>query len=95
MTDSSITVVTWSEKVSGSLPGNAITITGLGKGNIPNGVLNIEKDGTVRSQNAVILEAHSFYSTGLITGKSLGTVTITASVKCVPDVHASILITVY
>ncbi|WIG83643.1 hypothetical protein KFZ68_17295 [Photobacterium damselae] len=62
-TDSAHAVVTWTGTVPGVLPGNTITITGLGKGAIPNGVLNVETDGTFASQTAVILESHSFDDT--------------------------------
>ncbi|WP_297478249.1 hypothetical protein [uncultured Photobacterium sp.] len=59
-TDTAHAVVTWSGTVPGVLPGNTLTITGLGKGAIPNGVLNVEADGTFASQTAVILESHTF-----------------------------------
>lgn len=62
-TDSAHAVVTWSGSVPGVLPGNTITITGLGKGAIASGTLNVEADGTFASQTAVILESHSFDDT--------------------------------
>lgn len=57
-TDTAHAVVTWSGTVPGVLPGNTITITGLGKGPIPNGVLNVDADGKFKSETAVILESH-------------------------------------
>ncbi|HIF9081096.1 TPA: hypothetical protein ACX6NP_003957 [Photobacterium damselae] len=62
-TDSADAVVTWKGTVPGVLPGNTITITGLGGGKIPLGQLSVLEDGTFASSAAVILESHSFDDT--------------------------------
>ncbi|HGO5291157.1 hypothetical protein EQ875_01425 [Photobacterium damselae subsp. damselae] len=62
-TDSANAVVTWKGTVPGVLPGNTITITGLGGGDIPPGQLSVLDDGTFASSASVILESHSFDDT--------------------------------
>ncbi|HIF9340570.1 TPA: hypothetical protein ACX6RU_000614 [Photobacterium damselae] len=52
--------VKWFGTVPGVLPGSDIIITGLNKGDVQDGILIVENDGTFVSQDTVALESHSY-----------------------------------
>ncbi|HIF9415938.1 TPA: hypothetical protein ACX6SD_003861 [Photobacterium damselae] len=52
--------VKWFGTVPGVFPGSDITITGPAKGDIQDGILMVDNDGTFVSQDVVTLESHDY-----------------------------------
>ncbi|AWK84235.1 hypothetical protein [Photobacterium damselae] len=62
-TDSSRGTINWSGTVPGVIPGSSIIVTGAGKGEIQQGTLVVDTDGTFVSKSSVTLESHSYDET--------------------------------